>query len=147
MTPSTSIEAAAHVVQLSLAPIFLLSGIAALLNVFASRLGRVADQADALKNTIQDQTRDARLRLLRLRSHALDVAVVTAALAGMMTCCTVLALFLDEVLGRGAADLLYLLFGGGIVLAMASLLAFVVEMLVAAIGVRRLVAHTVRGSP
>jgi hypothetical protein len=136
------IESAAHVVQLSLAPIFLLSGIAALLNVFASRLGRVADQADALKSSIKDTTRDGRLELLRLRSHALDVAVVTAALAGMLTCSTVLVLFLGEVLGKGGPSLLYLLFGGGIVLSMASLLAFVVEMLLAAVGVRRLVAHS-----
>ena len=39
---NATFEAAAHIVQLALTPVFLLSGIAALLNVFAARLGRVA---------------------------------------------------------------------------------------------------------
>jgi len=36
-----TLDTAAHVVQLALTPVFFLSGIAALLNVFASRLGRL----------------------------------------------------------------------------------------------------------
>jgi len=116
-----------------------LSGIAALLNVFASRLGRVADQTDALARTTADSARDARLRRLRLRSRALDGAVVLAALGGAFTCSAVLVLFLGELRGKGAATLLYLFFGGGIVLTMGSLAAFVAEMLVAAVGVRQIV--------
>jgi hypothetical protein len=142
-----ALEAAAHVVQLALTPVFLLSGIAALLNVFASRLGRVSDQATALTKTEKDATRDARLRVLRVRSRALDWAVVLAALAGAFTCTAVLILFLGEVLGRGAAGLLYLSFGGAIVLTMGALLAFVIEMLLAANGVRLTVAHSVGGEP
>ncbi len=44
------LETAAHVVQQALAPVFLLSGIAALLSVFSTRLARTADQAYALSN-------------------------------------------------------------------------------------------------
>ena len=101
-----TLEAAAHVVQLALTPVFFLSGIAALLNVFASRLGRVADQTDALARTTKDLGRDARLRRLRrlrLRSRALDFAVVLAALGGAFTCSAVLVLFLGELRGKGAA--------------------------------------------
>lgn len=36
-----AVDNAAHVVQLALTPIFLLSGLAALLNVFSTRLGRI----------------------------------------------------------------------------------------------------------
>jgi len=140
---AVTLDSAAHVVQLALTPVFFLSGIAALLNVFASRLGRVADQTDALAKTAKDAARDDRLRLLRLRSRALDFAVVLAALAGAFTCSAVLVLFLGEIRGRGAASLLYLFFGGGIVLTMGALLAFVVEMLVAATGVRLTVNRSV----
>src|SRR5690242_11924667 len=38
-----SLDLVAHVIQVALTPIFLLSGIATLLNVFATRLARVAD--------------------------------------------------------------------------------------------------------
>jgi len=137
------LQAAAHVVQQALTPVFFLSAIAALLNVFASRLGRIADQADALAASVKSEGRDDRLRRLRLRSRALDTAVVMSALAGALTCSAVLVLFLGEVRGEGAAQLLYLLFGAGIVLTMGALLAFVVEMLLAAVGVRFTVSESV----
>jgi hypothetical protein len=138
-----SLQDAAKVVQLALTPVFLLSGVAALLNVFATRLGRVADQTDKLAATSAEETRDAVLRILRWRSRALDWAVVLAAVAGALTCGAVLVLFLGEVRGSGAASLLFLLFGGAIVLTMGSLVAFVIEMLLAANGVRRLVDRSV----
>jgi hypothetical protein len=140
-----TIDTAAHVVQQALTPVFLLSGIAALLNVFAARLGRVADQADRLSIEPQEPNRDTRLRRLRFRASCLDGAVLLAAFAGALTCGAVLALFLGEVRGIAAADLLFLLFGGGIVMTMGALLFFVLEMLMAARGVRRLVDFKTRG--
>src|ERR1700753_1853299 len=44
----TSLDSATHLVQLALTPIFLLTGLASLLNVFSTRLGRVADRVDKL---------------------------------------------------------------------------------------------------
>lgn len=137
-----SLETAAHVVQLALTPVFLLSGIAALLNVFAARLGRVADQADALAQASATEVRDVRLAVLRWRARALDVAVVLAAVAGACTCGAVLVLFLGEMKRSAAANLLFLLFGGAIILTLGALVAFVTEMLLAGNGVRRLVDRT-----
>ncbi len=138
-----AIEAAAHIVQLALTPVFLLSGVAALVNVFSTRLGRVSDQADKLAE--QDQRapgHDLKLGLLRWRSRALDWAVVLAALAGASTCGAALALFLGAVRGSAGASLLFYLFGGAIVLTVVALAAFVLEMLLAARGVRHLLDHS-----
>jgi len=55
-------------------PVFLLSGIAALLNVFASRLARVADQAKSISKEPKDVSSDEGLKALKLRSRALDGA-------------------------------------------------------------------------
>jgi hypothetical protein len=134
-----NLEAAAHVVQLALTPVFLLSGTATLLGVFAARLARVADRVDTLTKEAKEPIRDELLVLLRRRSRVLDVAVVLSALAGGLTCATVLVLFLGEVRGTAAARFLFLAFGGAIVLTMGSLTAFVIEMLLAARGVRRTV--------
>ena len=134
-----NLEAAAHVVQLALTPVFLLSGTATLLGVFAARLARVADRVDTLSKEVREPIRDELLALLRRRSRVLDVAVVLSALAGGLTCATVLVLFLGEVRGTAAARLLFLAFGGAIVLTMGSLTAFVTEMLLAARGGRRTV--------
>jgi hypothetical protein len=134
-----TLETAVHVVQLSLTPVFLLSGTATLLSVFAARLARVADRVDALSQQAKEPIRDELLELLRRRSHVLDGAVVLSAMAGGLTCATVLVLFLGEVRGMDTARLLFLTFGGAIVFTMASLTAFVTEMLLAARGVRQTV--------
>jgi hypothetical protein len=133
-----NLDEAARIVQLALTPVFLLSGTATLLAVFATRLARVADRVHVLTEQ-QRAHNDAELRLLHHRSRVLDIAVVLAALGGGLTCASVLVLFLGELRETGAAQMLFLLFGGAILLTMCSLGAFVVEMLLTARSVRRAV--------
>src|SRR6202012_6090648 len=115
------LEGAARVVQLALTPVFLLSGTATLLSVFAARLARVADRVDGLAEQVKEPLRDELLALLRRRSHILDIAVVLSALAGGLTCTAVLILFLGELRETAAARMLFLSFGGAIALTLASL--------------------------
>lgn len=134
-----NLEAAAHMVQLALTPVFLLSATATLLSVFATRLARVADRVNILSQEAKDPVRDELLAMLRRRSRVLIVAVVMSALSGGLTCVAVLVLFLSELRGSAAAKFLFLSFGGAIVLTMAALGAFVTEMLLAARILRRTV--------
>jgi Protein of unknown function (DUF2721) len=134
-----TLEAAAHLVQLALTPVFLLSATATLLNVFATRLARIADRVNILSQDAKEPVRDELLTALRRRSRILEVAVVLSALSGGFTCVAVLVLFLGGVRGDTAAKLLFLSFGGAIVLTMAALGAFVGEMLLAARVLRRTV--------
>jgi hypothetical protein len=145
---SSPLDAAAHIVQLALTPVFLLAGVSSLLNVFATRLGRISDQVDALvADPDHDRPeRQARLHHLRLRSRALDVAVVLAALAGAMTCGAALVLFMGAVSNAGAAGGLYILFVGAIALTTGALAAFCLEVLLAGVGVRRLVDRNTDGT-
>lgn len=135
--PATSplaVDAAAHVVQLALTPIFLLTGIASLLNVFSTRLGRIADQADKLDQELKKNSR--RLARLRLRSRALDIAVLLAAIAGALTCAAALTLFVGEIKTAGSGKMLYSFFGGALMCSIAALGAFSFEMVLAGRGVR-----------
>ena len=134
-----NLEAAAHMVQLALTPVFLLSATATLLSVFATRLARVADRVNILSQDAKDPVRDELLAMLRRRSRVLIVAVVMSALSGGLTCVAVLVLFLSELRGSAAAKFLFFSFGGAIVLTMAALGAFVTEMLLAARILRRTV--------
>ena len=127
-----SLDSAAHVVQLALTPVFFLSATATLLGVFATRLARVSDRVNTLSVEAKTPMRDQLLAMLRRRSRVLDAAVVLSALSGGLTCAAVLVLFLGELRGSGAAKFLFLSFGGAIVLTIAALVAFVVEMLIAA---------------
>lgn len=128
------VNTAAHVVQLALTPIFLLSGIAALLNVFTTRLGRIADQVDKL--AAEPAKHPQQLARLRLRSRSLDLAALLAATAGGLTCGAALILFLSALRSSTAGALLFGLFGGALICAVASLAAFSFEMVLAGRTVR-----------
>jgi hypothetical protein len=134
MMTASNLDAAARVVQLALTPIFLLAGLATLLNVFTVRLGRVADRVDLLAR--QADTHREQLRLLQARSVALDVAVVLGAIAGGLTCGAAITLFLGALRHSGPAWLLFGLFGGALVCATAALAAFCYETLLSGRSVR-----------
>ena len=139
---SAALAAIVHIIQVSLAPVFLLSGIATLLNVFSTRYARVADQVDAYAKLVEnaDEMTVALLALrlihLRQRALALDAAVALAAVAGALTCATVLALFLGEAGGLAIAAVLYITFGLAIACTLAAIAAFAWEMLMASRRVR-----------
>ena len=136
-----NLEAAAHMVQLALTPVFLFCSATATLLKASSPLGWRAwrDRVNILSQEAKDPVRDELLTTLRHRSRVLIVAVVMSALSGGLTCASVLVLFLSELRGSAAARFLFLSFGGAIVLTMAALGAFVAEMLLAARILRRTV--------
>ena len=145
---SMVLGSALHVIQVAITPVFMLAGIAALLNVFTTRFARVADQVDALTKTIDDCPDDAasavlsrRLTRLRHRSLALDVAVILGAAAGACTCMTVLTLFIGEASGLAIGPVLFATFGLAVACALSALAAFTVEMLMASRHVRDVVAE------
>ncbi|MCT8002370.1 DUF2721 domain-containing protein [Sphingomonas sanguinis] len=123
------LSAAAHVIQLALTPIFLLTAVGSLLNVFATRLGRISDRIQALKK--EGRANSLEMRRLRLRSKILDIAVSLTAAAGAMTCCSAITLFLGTLRDSGHASLLFFFFGGGLLCAVAGLACFVGEITIA----------------
>ena len=123
------LNAAAHVIQLALTPIFLLTAVGSLLNVFATRLGRISDRIQALKR--DGRAKSFEMRRLRLRSKILDIAVTMTAAAGAMTCCSAITLFLGTLRESGRASLLFFFFGGGLLFAVAGLACFVGEITIA----------------
>lgn len=138
-----SLDGVVHIIQTALTPVFLLSGVAALLNVFATRLGRVADRIDQL--TAESRTCDAERRTamesdieaLRRRSHVLDWAVVLGAISATATCAAILMLFLASLLKAGAAAWLLIgLFGSAIITTVGAVAAYGAEMLMASRGLR-----------
>jgi hypothetical protein len=57
--------AVAHAVQLAVAPVFLLTGIAAMLSVMTNRLGRVIDRARVLEEKLERVSPESLPTLLR----------------------------------------------------------------------------------
>lgn len=142
-----NLESVARIIQMALTPVFLLTGLATLLNVFSTRLARVASRLDqaskALETADADGAKLVRGQLLSLhrRSLALDVAVILTAAAGAATCTTVLLLFVGAF-GSGSVEVaLFSVFGLAIVCALGAITAFAAEMLMAGTGIRAELAH------
>jgi hypothetical protein len=142
----SAVDSIAHIIQIALTPVFLLSGIAALLGVFSTRLARVADRFDMLSQKLDGAGLDmqaglsAQLAYLRRRSLALDVAVILGTVGGGATCAAAFALFVGALRNTIVAGVLFLCFGLALVCTIGALTAFLMEMLIASRGLRRNVA-------
>ncbi len=125
------LDSIAHIIQVALTPVFLLSGIGSLLNVITARLGRVADQSDAVTEALRGagagEAAALYVRLLRLR--ALDAARAFGALAGAAICAATFALFLGALQNAAVATALFLSFGLSVLCTMACLIGFFAETL------------------
>jgi hypothetical protein len=134
-------DSVAHVIQIALTPVFLLSGIASLLSVFSTRLGRVADRVDAVAEKLETCDKSERERLqerlayLKQRSHLLDKAVMLGTLGGASTCLAALLLFVGALRDRTGVSL-FVAFGLALMFTVGALIAFLIEMLLASRGIR-----------
>src|SRR6185437_10648878 len=103
----------AHLIQTALTPVFLLSGIGVLLNLFNTRLARVSDEiihvSDLRAGDIAPED-DARLlrhlRRLGRRMWLLDASIVFGAVGGASTCGSAFVLFLGSLREAGVAGAL-----------------------------------------
>jgi hypothetical protein len=146
-SPST-VDSIAHVIQVALTPVFLLTGIASLLGVFSGRLARVGDQLDSLSEKMDVATAAELPRLrrhlnyLRRRSYALDAAVVLGGLAGVATSVAALLLFVSTLREHTGANYMFAAFGSALVFTIGALAFFLCEMLMASRGIRLAVEDT-----
>ena len=141
MEPLTDI---AHTIQVALTPVFLISGIGTLLNVFNTRLARVSDHSEhineLLKANPDDPARhklERQLARLHSRTAALDLSVALGALAAAATCAAAFALFVVTARDAGGSTLLLLLFGAALLFTVLALAAFVVDSVLAWHGLKR----------
>ena len=140
----TPLDSIAHIIQTSLAPVFLLSGVATLLNTLATRLARVSDIMRRVSEQLEaaspgsDKALLLQIRLKRLqqRNAVLIAAMVSGTVAGASTCGAILTLFVGALSDKGTAAVLFALFGIAIVCTTGALVAFLAETVLAWRGMR-----------
>lgn len=138
------VDSIAHVVQVALTPVFLLSGIGTLLNVFNTRLSRVSDHRAYVTTLLRGEADAdqqawlrAHLRRLRRRTVVLDSSVVLGAIGGASTCGAALVLFLGSMRDTAIANWLYVLFGLALGCTACALVTFLADSVLAWHGLRR----------
>jgi hypothetical protein len=132
-----AVSSVAHVIQTALTPVFLLSGIGTLLNVFNQRLIRVSDHFAHMTDLLKSATEDDRADLLRhvqrlqQRRLALDASVALLAVAGVATCAAAFALFVGSLRDVAGGTALVWLFGASLGSTVAAIAAFFVDTVLA----------------
>jgi hypothetical protein len=108
--------AVAHAIQLAVAPVFLLTGIAAILSVMTNRLGRVIDRARVMEERLEGASPEslailrADLTVLSRRAKLNGRAITLCTTTALLVCTVIAVLFLSAFLRFDASIPVALLF-------------------------------------
>lgn len=139
------VDNVAHIIQVALTPVFMLSGIGTLLNLFNTRLARVSDhieQTNALlidgkNDPNRNQTLEKHLARLHRRTLMLDAAILSGGLGGAASCGAAFVLFLGGVRDSSVATWLVIMFGLALACTVGALALFLGDGLIAWHGLKR----------
>ncbi len=139
---ATSPTQVAHTIQLAVAPIFLLAGVGAFLNVCAGRLSRIVDRSRDLEPRVLE-SRGAehdrlvgQMRILDRRMALVSRAIFLAVLSAILTCAVVVLLFSTGLTGLSFGTPIAILFIASMVAIGSGFAVFLVETRLGARAVR-----------
>ena len=113
-----------HIIQLAIAPVFLLTGVGTNLSVLTNRLARIIDRSRVLEDRMHrdgeiDPIDRDEIYVLYRRGHLINRAITLSTACGLLVCLVIATLFIGDALGLGFGKMIAALF----VLAMLSLIA------------------------
>jgi hypothetical protein len=140
MPPAASpITDLAHVIQLSVAPVFLLTAVGTILGVLSARLARIVDRARVLHgrmpaSPIASGDPDPlilELELLVRRRRFVNVAITFGVSAALLVCLLIATLFVGSILHANVSILVAVLFVLAMVAIVGALTSFLREIFLA----------------
>ncbi|MDH3320550.1 MAG: DUF2721 domain-containing protein [Betaproteobacteria bacterium] len=151
MTPPSNIGDIAHVIQLAVAPVFLLTGVGTLLAVLSNRLGRAVDRSRVLEDLLPGLTAEALalaeedLLLLSRRTRLIYAAIVLDVACALFICILIAVAFVDAFLAVNLAKVMGALFVLAMLALIASLAAFLREIFLAVDSARQAMRRRTEG--
>ena len=127
----------ARTIQLAVAPVFLLAGIGAFMNVIAGRLARVVDRARTLEEAHPSTQADERrrqvdeLRTLEARMSLASRSIYLCTASGLSVCLLVMTLFVGELFRFNLGDAIAVLFVVAVALLAGGMVLFLRETRIA----------------
>ena len=112
----TEVTEIAAIVQLAVAPVFLLAGIGAFLNVCAGRLARIVERARSVEPQLlgsrgaEHDRLQGEIRILDRRMALVSRAIWLSVLSAVLTCAVVVLLFAGSLLKAEFGTIIALLF-------------------------------------
>ena len=151
-SPDLSVNTVAEIVRLALAPVFLLSGIGAFLNVLAARLSRIVDRSRDIEPRLlasrgaEHERWLGELRVLDRRMSLVSWAISLSVLSAVLICAVVVLLFSASLTPLHVGSTIAWLFIGSMIAIGTGFAIFLVETRVGSRAVRvrsELLQHTV----
>jgi CBS domain containing-hemolysin-like protein len=133
----------AHLIQIALTPIFLISAIGVTLNVLTSRLARIVDRARAMEDELRrpDHRHDGRdlhgaLGVLARRARYINAAITLITVSALFISLVVVMLFVNAFLRWDLAAFIAAMFILSMLSLAAALSAFLIEVRIATTSLR-----------
>jgi hypothetical protein len=133
----SQVVAIGHVIQLAVAPVFLLTGVSGLLAVLTNRLARIIDRARTLEErstrvaAAEQDPLHAELRLLARRARLINSAVSLCTMCALLICAVIVALFVGAFLSTDLSLPIGLIFTGAMLALFWALVSFLREIYLA----------------
>lgn len=133
MQAASDIVTVAHVIQQAVAPVFLLTGVGAILAVLSTRLGRVIDHFRTLDKSADGERikHQAEMATLLQRSRWIHWAITLCTMCALLVCIVIAALFIGSELGMDPSGTVAMLFIAAMLALTAGLLCFLREIALA----------------
>ena len=134
----------AKVIQTAVAPVFLITGIAATLGVLSNRLARITDRARQLERKLKVRTDEdfnksltTELRALLKRSRCIHIAFSLSVLSALLVCAVVMCLFLSHIQSINLSVTIASCFVAAMALLICGFLSLLCEVFLATRSMRR----------
>lgn len=134
--PIASSHDIVQIIQLSIAPVFLIAGIGTLLNVLTSRLARVVDRGRVIEQDLDSPVGSgvhtnrhlAELRVLDQRMNWIHNAITLSTTAILLVCLLIVALFSVELIAIDLSRVVAVLFIATMASLIGGLISFLIEI-------------------
>ncbi len=129
----TTITGVTHAIQQSVAPVFLVSGIGAMLAVMTNRLARIVDRMRTMErdDDLADSVFAAEWQLLARRSRLIRWSIALCTTTALLVCSVIAVLFIGSFLQFDTSEFVALAFAVAMLIFAAGLTVFLREVTVA----------------
>ena len=133
MQTTANVTIVAHVIQQAVAPVFLLTGVGAILSVLTNRLGRVVDRYRSLNYASEDPrtSHKKEIETLSRRARLIHWAISLCTICALFICIVIAALFVGSETGIDPSGTISILFIAAMLALISGLLCFLREIALA----------------
>jgi hypothetical protein len=135
---ASNLDTVTHGIQLAVAPVFLLTAVAAMIGSVAGRLARIIDRARVLETRIDNSPDEnpmtvefTELGHLRTRGRLVNICIALLTFCAILIGLTIMALFLGETIEIQIFRVVTVLFLTGVTCFLLALMCFLAETLIA----------------